>query len=157
MPHTPPEHIGWTLWRAAQVWRGEFTAAMVAAGHHWFGQARGNLTPHIGPRGVRQGDLAERARLTKQAVQQFVDELVADGVVMRSRDERDARARWVQLTPAGEAAMRDADRIKAEIEARWRARIGDGTFAQLDAALRRVLEMSEQPTLPPDPQGGKKD
>jgi len=27
MPPTPPDHIGWTLWRAAQVWRAEFTAA----------------------------------------------------------------------------------------------------------------------------------
>ena len=30
----PPDHIGWTLWRAAQAWRVEFTAAMVAAAFH---------------------------------------------------------------------------------------------------------------------------
>jgi DNA-binding MarR family transcriptional regulator len=140
MSHPPPDHIGWTLWRAAQVWRRAFTAAMVAAGHDWFGQARGNLMVHIGPNGIRQADLVERSRLTKQAVQQFVDELVADGILMRTKDEADARARWVRLTPAGEAAMRDADRIKTEIEDQWRARLGSAAFDQMDALLRRVAD-----------------
>lgn len=140
MPYTPPDHIGWTLWRAAQAWRVEFTAGMVAVGHGWFGQARGRLMPHIGPSGLRQGDLAERAGLTKQAVQQFVDELVADGILMRTPDERDARARRVTLTAKGEAAMRDADRIKAEVEARWRARLGTEEFDRLDGLLRRLID-----------------
>jgi DNA-binding MarR family transcriptional regulator len=135
-----PDHIGWTLWRATQAWRRDFVAGMAAAGHGWFAQARGNILVYIGPSGIRQGDLAEKASLTKQAVQQFVDELVKDGIVMRTPDDRDARARVVRLTPAGEAAMRDADRIKLEIEARWRERLGDDGFATLDSALRRVIE-----------------
>ncbi|MFN5998867.1 MAG: MarR family winged helix-turn-helix transcriptional regulator [Paracoccaceae bacterium] len=135
-----PDHIGWTLWRATQAWRRDFVAGMAAAGHGWFAQARGNLLVYIGPSGIRQGDLAEKASLTKQAVQQFVDELVKDGIVMRTPDDSDARARVVRLTPAGEAAMRDADRIKLEIEARWRERLGDDGFATLDSALRRVIE-----------------
>jgi DNA-binding MarR family transcriptional regulator len=157
MPNPPPDHIGWTLWRAAQVWRKEFTAAMVAAGHEWFGHARGNLMAHIGPSGVRQGDLAARARLTKQAVQQFVDELVADGILLRIPDKTDARARRVVLTPAGEAAMHDADRIKTEIESRWRDSLGADGFADLDAALRRLIAAREEPTLSLRPQSGKKD
>lgn len=152
----PLDHIGWTLWRAAQAWRVEFTAAMVAAGHDWFGQARGNLMVHIGPNGLRQSDLADRARLTKQAVQQFVDELVADGILMREKDETDARARRVRLTPAGEAAMRDADRIKAEIESRWRKTVGPQAFDALDATLRQLIH-AHGAALPPKPQGGKKD
>lgn len=135
-----PDHIGWTLWRATQAWRRDFVAGMAAAGHGWFAQARGNILVYIGPSGIRQGDLAEKASLTKQAVQQFVDELVKDGIVMRTPDDSDARARVVRLTPAGEAAMRDADRIKLEIEARWRERLGDDGFATLDSALRRVIE-----------------
>lgn len=134
-----PDHIGWTLWRATLSWRKEFTAAMSAAGHGWFAQARGNLLVHIGPTGIRQGDLAEKAGLTKQAVQQFLDELVQDGIVMRTPDETDARARRVRLTPAGEAAMRDADRIKLQIETRWRERLGSEGFDQLDALLRQVI------------------
>jgi DNA-binding MarR family transcriptional regulator len=143
MTYTPPDHIGWTLWQAAQVWRTEFTAGMIAAGNPWFGQARGNLMVHIGPKGIRQGDLAARARLTKQAVQQFVDELVADGILMRVADEQDARAKRLMLTEAGFAAMHDADRIKAEIEGRWRQGLGPADFDRLDALLRRVVTQAE--------------
>jgi DNA-binding MarR family transcriptional regulator len=141
MPDQPPDHIGWTLWRAAQAWRAEFTLAMIAAGYSWFGQARANLLPHIGPSGLRQGDLVHRAGLTKQAVQQFVDELVADGILVRVPDEADARARRVMLTAEGLAAMQVADRIKAEIETRWRNEIGADAFAILDAGLRKVIAL----------------
>jgi DNA-binding MarR family transcriptional regulator len=141
--YVPPDHIGWTLWQAAQVWRGEFTTAMVAAGHDWFGQARGNLMMHICPEGgIRQGDLAGRVRMSKQAVQQFVDELVDDGILARTRENGDARSWRLRLTPAGEAAMRDADRIKLEIEMRWRARIGPEAFDALNTALK---SLSSQP------------
>lgn len=135
-----PDHIGWTLWRANVAWRKDFVAAMAAAGHGWFAQARGNLLVHIGPDGIRQGDLAEKAGLTKQAVQQFIDELVKDGIVMRTPDTTDARARRVHLTPQGEAAMRDADRIKLQIEARWRDHLGDAAFSSLKTALSRLID-----------------
>ncbi len=144
MTHTLPDHIGWTLHRAAQVWRAEFTDAMVAVGHGWFGQARANILQHIGPGGVRQGDLVARARLTKQAVQQFVDELERDGILTRTADETDARARRVALTEAGRAAMLDADRIKAGIEARWRAQLGSDDFDRLEFLLRRVIDVPGQ-------------
>lgn len=136
-----PDHIGWTLWQATLTWRREFVSAMAAAGHGWFAQGRGNLLVHIGPDGIRQTDLAEKALLTKQAVQQFVDELEQDGIVTRTRDEKDARARVVRLTAAGRAAMRDADRIKVEIETRWRDRLGANAFHDLEASLRRVIDL----------------
>jgi DNA-binding MarR family transcriptional regulator len=135
-----PDHIGWTLWRATLAWRKDFVTAMAEAGHSWFAQARGNLLVHIGPSGIRQGDLAEKASLTKQAVHQFVDELVKDGIVMRTPDETDARARRVRLTPEGEAAMRDADRIKLQIEARWRDHLGHEAFSSLESTLRRLID-----------------
>jgi DNA-binding MarR family transcriptional regulator len=135
-----PDHIGWTLWQATLAWRKDFVLAMVAAGHGWFAQARGNILVYIGPSGIRQGDLAEKAGLTKQAVQQFVDDLVQDGIVMRTPDETDARARRVSLTPQGEAAMRDADRIKLQIEARWRDHLGDEAFSTLETILHRLID-----------------
>lgn len=152
-----PDHIGWTLWQATQAWRRAFVAGMAEAGHGWFAQARGNLLVHIGHDGIRQGELAEQAGLTKQAVQQFVDELVRDGIVMRAPDAADARARRVRLTPAGEAAMRDADRIKLQIEAQWRALLDDDGFDRLDRALRQAIALSKLSDLPLKPQGGKKD
>ena len=152
-----PDHIGWTLWQATHAWRRDFVGGMVEAGHGWFAQARGNLLVHFGSEGIRQTDLAEKAGLSKQAIQQFVDDLVRDGIVLRAPDENDARARWVRLTPTGKSAMQDADRIKLQIETRWRGELGDAGFAALDRALRQVIALQPLPALPPKPQGGKKD
>ncbi|MBL9047787.1 MAG: MarR family transcriptional regulator [Tabrizicola sp.] len=151
-----PDHIGWTLWQATLAWRREFVTAMAEAGHGWFAQARGNLLVYVGPKGIRQGDLAERSGLSKQAIQQFIDELVQDGIVMRVQDDSDARARLVLLTPAGKAAMQDADRIKLQIEAQWRDAIGGTAFDQLDVALRDLIA-ARAAALRVKPQSGKED
>jgi DNA-binding MarR family transcriptional regulator len=157
-PEAPPDHIGWALWQAAQAWKSAFVRAMVGAGHAWFGQARGNLLQHIGASGIRQADLAARAGLTKQAVQQFVDELAADGIVVRVQNSADARARCVVLTDAGHAAMHDARRIKIMIEDDWRRHLGDADFAALDRLLRRLGELSGPdsglPRFPQDERNG---
>ena len=52
-------------------------------------------------RGVRQTLIAERAGLTKQAVGQFVDELVKAGLVERFPDPEDGRARLIRYTQHG--------------------------------------------------------
>lgn len=135
-----PDHVGILLWDAAGAWHARFVAAMVAAGHPWFGEARGTLLRHIGREGAPQGELAARAGLTKQAVQQHVDALAVDGIVERTPDPADARRKQVRLTPAGRAALADGDRIKGEIEAAYAARLGVERLAALRAALAAVLE-----------------
>lgn len=132
----PPEHIGILLVEAAEAWSRRFEAAMVAAGHPWFAEARGRVFRYVPPEGIAQSALAERLRTTKQAVQQLVDGLVADGIVSRETDGEDARRRRVTLTPAGRAALRDADRIKAEIEEAYAAWIGRQRLETLGEMLR---------------------
>ncbi|OYX25521.1 MAG: hypothetical protein B7Z10_05975, partial [Rhodobacterales bacterium 32-66-7] len=66
--------------------------------------------------------------------------LVADGLVLRTPDDSDGRARRIVLTTAGTAAMRDADRIKAKIEAAWRRRLGSAEFDRLAVLLRSVVD-----------------
>lgn len=134
------DHIGWDLHCAAAAWKAAFSAGMAAAGHTWFAQARSGLIQHIGPKGVRQSDLVARSGLSKQAVQQFVDDLIADGIVDRKPDMGDGRAKWVVFTERGAEAMRTADRIKREIEARYQEQLGTERFAALRDGLRLLLE-----------------
>ncbi len=133
------DHIGWDLVRASAVWKAEFSEGMVAAGYQWFSQARSGLMQHIGPNGVRQSDLVVRSGLTKQAVQQFVDELIADGIVVRQPDAQDGRAKRVMLTKRGAEAMRVADQIKRAIEARYLSHLGAERFAALRDGLQLLL------------------
>ena len=134
------DHVGWRLWRLSRQWKDEFEAAMVAAGHGWMTQAQGAVVGHLRAAGVPQAELAQKLGVSKQAVQQFVDVLEADGIVRRAVDPADKRGRIVQLTPKGARALDDGNRIKREIEARYRAVIGGARFDALTAALDELFE-----------------
>ena len=137
----PPElldHIGIRLWRAAYTWKRAFDDGMVAMGHGWFAQARSGLLAHMDRQGTRQSVLAERSGLTKQAVQQFIDELVADGIVERSADPSDGRGRMINFTARGRKVLADANVVKRRIEFEFRQKIGDQRFRQLFETLGKL-------------------
>lgn len=133
-----PAHVGWRLWQASRAWQAEFAAAMRAAGHGWFTEARAGLLGHISRDGIRQAALIDRSAISKQAVQQLLDGLEAEGVVQRLPDPRDGRGKLVGYTRKGLDALRDGDRIKLEIERRYVERIGKQRFAALMDALRAL-------------------
>jgi DNA-binding MarR family transcriptional regulator len=133
-----PDHIGWRLWRAADWWKREFVAGMVAAGHPWHAEARAAVLPHVAPAGTRQADIVARMGLSKQAVQQLIAELEADGILRRDPDPADGRGKVVRYTEAGLAAQRDAARVKRAIERRMRDRMGAADFDRLFDLLKAV-------------------
>ncbi|MEI9420744.1 MarR family winged helix-turn-helix transcriptional regulator [Mesorhizobium sp. Cs1299R1N1] len=133
-----PDHVGWRLWQASRAWQVEFAAAMRAAGHAWFSEARAGLLGHIPRNGTHQSALIERAATSKQAVQQLLDGLEAEGVLERLPDPRDGRGKLVRYTRKGLDALRDGDRIKLQIERGYIDRIGEQRFAALMDALRTL-------------------
>jgi DNA-binding MarR family transcriptional regulator len=136
------DHIGVDLWRAASAWRERLHAEMVARGHGWYGDARGAVAAHLEPGGMAQAALVARMGLTKQAVQQLVDGLEADGIVRREPDPEDGRGKRVVYTPRGRAALRDAVTVKRAIEADFRRALGDRAFEALRSALRKLAPPS---------------
>ncbi len=134
------EHVGVDLWRAAVAWRDRLHGEMVARGHAWYGDARSAVAASLDPDGLPQSELVTRMGLSKQAVQQLVDGLEADGVVRRVPDPRDRRGKRVVYTAKGRAALRDAVEIKRTLERELRDRLGERAFAQLRATLRQVAE-----------------
>ncbi|MGV8856422.1 MAG: MarR family winged helix-turn-helix transcriptional regulator [Devosia sp.] len=137
----PPliDHIGWRLTLVSRRWKVEFDAALIAQGHDWMTQAQGAVVGQLRNAGVPQGDLAGLLGISKQAVQQHVDGLVAIGVVERVPDPADARARIVQLTAKGAAALADSNMIKLAIESRYRSVLGADAFTALERALDRLM------------------
>ena len=140
-----PDHIGWLLWSATQDWNLEFVERMQVAGHGWFTAARSTLMGHIAPKGTKQGLLVDRLAISKQAVQQLIDGLEEDGILERAADPDDRRGRVVRLTDKGRAAMKDANRIKLEIEAGYRAGMGDADFARLSELLGKLRQSRRNP------------
>ncbi len=133
-----PDHIGIRLWSAYEAWKADFISAMNEAGHGWFTPSRATLLGFVPRGGLRQSELIARMGISKQAVQQLIDGLEAEGVLERVADPDDKRGRIVRHTGKGRAALDDADRIKSEIEARYRERMGPDRFRLLFETLGEV-------------------
>ncbi len=93
-----------------------------------------------GPDGVRPGMLAERACMSKQAMNQLLRSLDALGHIVRSDAPDEGRARIVRLTKRGRAAYAKIHEILRDIEREWSAELGPKHFTQLKELLLRVWE-----------------
>jgi DNA-binding MarR family transcriptional regulator len=145
-PHPEPiDHIGWQLWQAAQDWLAQFESRMIGAGYPWFGEARAGVLLHLTAYGTPQSHLVSRMRISKQAVQQLVDQLVADGIVERRPDPADKRGKLLFFTPKGRKLLDDANRIKLEIEGEYRERLGAAHLTELEKLLTALHPASTAP------------
>ena len=93
-----------------------------------------------GPDGVRPITLAERAGMSKQAMNQLLRSLEAIGYLARSDAPDEGRARIVRLTKRGRAAYAKIHEILRDIEREWSTELGPKQFAQLKALLLRVWQ-----------------
>src|SRR5215470_12239894 len=71
------------------------------------------------PDGVRPGVLADRAGMSKQAMNQLLRSLEALGYLARSDAPDEGRARIVRLTKRGRAAYARIHEILRDIEREW--------------------------------------
>lgn len=94
---------------------------------------------HVPPEGIRLTSLAERAGVTKQAMAEVVDSLVARGYVARRPDPSDGRAKLIVFTDRGWAAVSTAvDAIDA-IERDLARRLGAPGVEALRSTLSAIL------------------
>jgi DNA-binding MarR family transcriptional regulator len=93
-----------------------------------------------GPDGVRPGILAERAGVSKQAMNQLLRSLEGLGYIVRSDAPDERRARVIRLTKRGRAAYSRIYDILCDIEREWSAELGAERFAQLKELLFRIWE-----------------
>ncbi|HJZ78084.1 MAG TPA: MarR family winged helix-turn-helix transcriptional regulator [Vicinamibacterales bacterium] len=93
-----------------------------------------------GPDGARPGVLAERAGMSKQAMNQLLRSLEDLGYIVRSDAPDEGRARVVRLTKRGRAVYAKAIDVLQDIERDWSAELGAKQFVHLKALLLRVWE-----------------
>lgn len=134
------DHIGVDLWHAALAWKQRAHAEMVKRGHTWYGDARSVIAIHLDPQGTPQSELVTRVGLSKQAVQQLLDSLEAEGIIRRETCSVNRRRKNVLYTKKGLRSVRDSIAVKRQIEAEYRARLGDEMFNVFRAALGLLRE-----------------
>jgi DNA-binding MarR family transcriptional regulator len=125
------------LQRAGRALAADLSASMAERGYADVRPGHGAVFLHVDRRsGSRLGDLAARARVTKQSMMQVVDELEARGYVRRVADPSDARAKLVRLTAEGRRCATEFRRAVQVLDTRTRRRLGDrGDDAFRDALV----------------------
>jgi DNA-binding MarR family transcriptional regulator len=98
------------------------------------------LLPHLDLDGTRISDLADRLGVSKQAVSELVDDLEAAGVVKRTPDPADARAKRVTFTPKGLEGMMSGLGVLRDFEGELAAALGERPMRQLQETLVRLLD-----------------
>jgi DNA-binding MarR family transcriptional regulator len=93
-----------------------------------------------GPDGFRPSALAERAGMSKQAMNQLLRSLEKYGYLIRADARGEPRARTVHLTARGAAAYAKIHDILRDIEGEWSTALGRKDFALLKKLLLRVWD-----------------
>jgi DNA-binding MarR family transcriptional regulator len=112
------QEIGYLLNRAARRWNALFIERLRA---HGVGDIRPSfgavMVPLFEQDGLRLGQLARRAGLSKQTVTNIVGRIEAIGYLARRPDPEDGRAIRVHLTPRGRALERAVGEALTEMDA----------------------------------------
>src|SRR4051812_10292866 len=135
-------NLGFLLAKASQRWNEELHRGFTAAGYPEVRPAYGSiLLPLFEEDGLRMGELARRARLSKQTVTTLVRLMVREGLVTRERDAADGRAFVVRLTERAQAFEDVARRVLTELDARVAEQLEKSEMRRLERALRKVMDL----------------
>jgi DNA-binding MarR family transcriptional regulator len=135
---TVPPLIGALLRVPAEAIQRRLIAGLNASGFPELRLPHMAVLQYPGPNGCRPQDLAQRAGMSKQAMNQLLHSLERLGYVGRRDADEDGRARCVDLTERGEAAWTRMAELLVEIEAEWRGALGRERFNLLKALLGEV-------------------
>ncbi len=131
------QNVGFLLAKASQRWNELLYERFVARGFGEVRPAYGSiLLPLFEEDGLRMGQLAERARLSKQTMTTMVRLLEGAALVVRERDDRDGRAFRIHLTDRA----REFQPVAAEVAAELEALVGQALTQRQSTALERALK-----------------
>jgi DNA-binding MarR family transcriptional regulator len=114
-------------------------AAFAAAGLDGIRPAQAVALVPLAAGGLHASDLADRLRVSRQAVAQAVVALERHDYVLRGPHPSDARARIIELTPRGRHALRVMRSTALDVEKGWRDALGEHRFGELRETLLALL------------------
>jgi DNA-binding MarR family transcriptional regulator len=137
------DNLGYLLAKASQRWNELLYEGFVREGYPEVRPSYGSvLIPLFEEDGLRMGEIAERARLSKQTITTMVRLCERDGLVTRRPDPDDGRASRVALTRKARAFQPATERVLAELEAAVRDLLGERRVASLRVSARQVADLA---------------
>jgi DNA-binding MarR family transcriptional regulator len=142
------------LLREAYVALNDLALAHLAeAGHGAVRPAHAAVFQYLDDTGTTVSTLAERARMTKQAMAELVGHLERQGYLTRVPDPADRRAKLVLPTDSGQEVIAIAQALAPEIDARIAALLGGSRVEALRQDLDAVRQAAGRRDLAPAPAG----
>lgn len=126
-----------------QVTRRRWVKALMEHGFTDLNQAHLIVFQYPPPDGVRPTDLADRAYMTKQAMNYLLGQLESLGYVER-RAEKGRRRRLVFLTRRGWQVFETQWATLQQLEAEWAAILGKKRFNEFMSALRQLSSLDSK-------------
>jgi DNA-binding MarR family transcriptional regulator len=140
-----PIPLGSLLSAAGARLSAELDAALRAAGFLDVRAAHAPVFMAIDPGGSRVTELAQRAAMSKQAVGELIRHLADHGYLSVTPDPADRRAKTVQLTERGWAALDLGERVIADFDAWLQEAIGGDQVTRLRGVLTQIVTSGVQP------------
>jgi DNA-binding MarR family transcriptional regulator len=138
------DDLGFLLAKATQRWNEVLAERFAAAGYGDVRPSYGSaLLPLFEEDGLRVGELARRARLSKQTMTEMVRRLERDRLVERRPDPSDGRASLIFLTARSRAFAPIATDVLRELDRLVRQHFDEQQVDELKAALRELLSLGE--------------
>jgi len=142
-------NVGALLRMAYQVARERQFTALIEKGFGDLNQALLNVFLYPSPDRVSPSTLAERANMTKQAMNYLLGQLEALGYIERRAERKNGR-RLVFLTRRGWQVVDTILTAVSEVEAEWKSVLGQRRFGEFMNMLRKLSSVdktSGQPAL----------
>ncbi|WP_325096720.1 MarR family winged helix-turn-helix transcriptional regulator [Mycolicibacterium vinylchloridicum] len=115
-------------------------AAFAAAGLDGLRPAQAVALVPLAAGALHASDLADRLRVSRQAVAQAIRALESHGYIVRSPDDTDARALLIALTPRGRHALRVMRGNALAVEQHWEAVLGRQRLDDLRETVQSLLD-----------------
>src|SRR5262245_10901480 len=136
------DDLGFLLAKATQRWNELLIERFRAAGWDEIRPSYGSiLVPLFEEDSLRMGELARRARLSKQTMTTMVRLLERERLVRRVPDPSDGRATRIVLTPKARRFQPVAERMLAELAELAREQLGDRRLATLKHDLKEWIDV----------------
>jgi DNA-binding MarR family transcriptional regulator len=141
-PRATREDLGFLLAKASQRWNELLQEAFAREGFPEVRASYGSvLLPLFEDDGLRIGEVARRARLSKQTMTTMVRLAERDGLVERRADAADRRATRVHLTAKAHRFRPVAEETLAELEELARTALGERGLPAAERALTRLAAL----------------
>jgi DNA-binding MarR family transcriptional regulator len=143
-PLATRDNLGFLLAKASQRWNELLQKAFAREGFPEVRASYGSvLLPLFEEDGLRMGEVAARARLSKQTMTTMVRLAERDGLVERRSDPGDGRATRVHLTKRGHRFKPVAERVLADLDEMAREALGDRGVSSTARALAAVSQLGD--------------